>query len=170
MKLLLAILVLSGEAVIPKGDWWDSVRPGVNSSPSGYFRIGAQDSEFSPLREILLRQQSNDLNYYIGKRCVAVGFVSVKLFEGSQEFEQENEKVRSKTMQLINVIIGEWAPSNGQNLTFDDLMGQVGPLIELYKQKVKESYRDTGNPRSEFLLNDLNICKDIYWGVIDQSE
>tara|TARA_B100000530_G_C15816065_1_gene431548 strand:+ start:375 stop:890 length:516 start_codon:yes stop_codon:yes gene_type:complete len=167
MKVFLAIVFLMS------GDGFSKYHsePGGRGS-GGLFGLNnflstvAEESGFKPLREILIQNPSEGLNYDIGKRCVAVGFVSVKLFEGSPEFEQENENVRAKTIQLIDTIVNDWAPSSGLEITVEEFMGEVGPIIELYKQEVRKSFEETGDPRSKLLLNDLDICKDVYWSLL----
>ena len=154
MKLFLAILLLaSGNGfsapILGDGDGEKEEAVFVDN----FLNVTAQEYEFDPLRDILLEEPSDGLNYYIGKRCVAVGFVSVKLFEESPEFEEENQKVRSKTIELIHAIINDWAPASGFEVTFEEFMGEVGPIIESYKQEVRVSFEETGNPRSDFLLN-----------------
>ena len=54
----------------------------------------------------------------------------------------------------------------GSEMCIRDSMGEVGPIIERYKQEVRKSFEETGDPRSKLLLNDLDICKDVYWSLL----
>ena len=167
MKLFFMVLTVAVVGGVFEQGRDDTFKTKSMAGLSQMVAVAADHEEFDPLRDVLLQRESEESNFYIGQRCVAVGFVSVKLFEGNPALQEDNEKVRSKTVKLITAIVGDWGPSNGISMTVEEFMSELAPIIELYKAKVKESFVASGNPRSEFLLEDLNICKDLYWSLLD---
>ncbi len=170
MKLLFAALIMVMGSTGYEGELNQETGLEKGNAFPKKFIVAVNEDMFEPLNDILAKNQSGATNFYIGQRCVAAGFVSVKLFEGNPSLHDENEKVRLKTVQLIKALVGDWGPSNGFNMTFDEFMGEVGPIIELYKRQVKDTHAEKGRLQSDFLLNDLNICKDLYWKLLEGRE
>ena len=95
MKLFFTVLIVAVLGGVCDQGYSHGIENKTGAGLPQVFTVAVGEDAFETLRDVLLQQQSGETNFYIGKRCVAVGFVSVKLFEGNPTLQQDNEKVRS---------------------------------------------------------------------------